>query len=451
VILDQWSKVLTAHGVRHGIRAAGHKPDPTAHIQLGMLQTEWQRCFKTGRSKLMEGVDRLHIDELHANTGSACTAIYNAYGLMGASLIGYSASPSGLAGIVDDVYQVVSVRELIAEGYLTPPLLFSCGAFDAETVSRLKRDAAGEYQAGELDKLVKKHRHVIIGNVLEHRRRLCPDNRAFALFAHNVKASIWWAQMLTAKGVPTAHIDCNDVWLDGKFYKSDSAKRQECFDRLANGSLEGISNRFVLREGWDCSAVGNIIVTHPVALRRTWVQICGRGLRPYPNRQNAIIQDHGGSVHPPLDSDEPWDWQGESGVAERVRVMAMREDREPEPITCPQCCNQRYAGDTCPYCGFRYAKHARYVYQANGTLKLVEGKLFRPRRITRSVKDAQIWSKLYWSTVKNSKRTAEQAYTYYAVQNHWRWLPRNLPLMPKNQADWFRPLKSVPQKDLIKA
>jgi hypothetical protein len=139
-----------------------------------------------------------------------------------------------------------------------------------------------------------------------------------------------------------------------------------------------------------------------------------------------------------------------SGIAERIRIAEMREDVITEPIVCPKCMMQRNAGDTCPHCGYRYTKRARYVIQADGTLVLIEGKSYKPRPIRRKAGQAEQWERLYWGTIKKgSTRTAEQVYSYHAYTHNWAWLPRDLPLMPRSQASWFMPLKDVPKSDLV--
>lgn len=444
VLLDQTAKVLKAHGVDHGFIASGFKPKPSAIVQLAMIQTLLRRSERVQ----LDGFYLVHVDEVHCQTGPQYANIFERLYQSGACFVGYTATPSDLGGIVDGVFQVVSVSDLIEQGYLCQPRVFSCGQPDVKLLERMRRGNDGEYLATDVNQVVRPH--LIFGHVLEHYKRLSPDNRSFILFAHSVKASRWWAQKLTAEGIPTAHIDGDNVWLEGQFYTSDSSKRNEVFRRIESGNLRGVSNRFVLREGFDCPAIGHAILTCPVGRRRTYTQMCGRVLRPYPGRDYAIIQDHSGSSiqHPPLDSDAEWYWSDPPGLAEKTHIAQMRANEEPEPIVCPKCTATRFAGDTCPYCGFAYRKHARWIIQVDGTLRLIEGRSYRPRQIRSRPNDAATWERLYWKTVKNGARTAEQAYAYYAYSNNWRWLPRTLPLMPREQADWFRPLRDIPKSRL---
>lgn len=491
ILRDQASKVLRAAGVKVGIIASGHKPDPAAPIQIGMAQTitrrieaaisykigeleggQWAVQFKDtehtfdteagaetfaerqAKVRLSRWLDsfpefeRVHVDEVHGLTGPTFRALFDMLHARGAHIYGYSATMSDVADVIDDLYVVTTKKHLINLGIVKPQITFGCGQPDIRLLEKLRRDDKGEYLASDLDKVVKPE--VIFGRVISEYRRLT-NGSAFFLNAHSVKASIWWAQMLSAKNIPTAHIDGDDVWVDGKFFKSDSAARDAVFARCDpnGGDLKGISNRFVLREGVDCPHIGHIILTAPIGTWKTLEQVRGRArAKEFPY---SICQDHSGSTleHPAFDSDEAWDWDQPGGLREKIRRKGLTDDTIPEPIVCPKCMCERQIGDTCPFCGFRYAKLCRYVIQTNGSLQLIDGKTFRPRKIVRKPNQDKAWERAYWSTVKNGSRTAEQAYAYYAYNNNWNWLPRDLPLMPVRDADWFVPLHTVPMNRLV--
>jgi len=445
ILFNQAIEELKAWNIPHGVIGPGYKPNLIAPVQIGMTQTILKRAARLN----LHDFDDVHVDELHAQRGPKYRELLGRLWQEGANLIGWSATPANLEGVVDDVVRVVSVPELIKQGYLRPPRVFDCGHYNEKQLEKLRRDAYGEYLAGDVDQLVKPQ--LVIGNVLQHYKRLT-NGSPFFLFAHSVKASIWWAQTLTGKGVPTAHIDGDDVWMGGKFYKSDSEARKAVFDKMKIGELVGASNRFVLREGVDCPFVGHVVLTAPVGSRVSFVQMCGRARAE--GQEYYIVQDHSGSCsnHPPLDDVEPWDWQAAPGLFEKTYIAKMRADTQPEPIVCPKCMGQRFVGDTCPFCGFKYAKRCRFVLQADGNLRLVEGKRYKPQNVTRKPDDQKVWERLYFGAAKNKpNRTFEQIRAYYAYSNDWRWLPRDLPLMPVAEGDWFLGVGSVPMSRLRKA
>ena len=458
VLMDQLMQVLTENGLPYGVVASGHKPVPKAPIQLCM----WQSLLRRPQG-FLEPANRLHIDEIHCMGGEKCLGLFEGFVEDGASIVGYTATPANVSKSVDSVFRVASVRELIDQGHLCQPVTFGCSQPDLRKLEALKRDSNGEFTPQSVNKLVSPH--YIFGHVLEQYHRLSPDGRPFVLFAHSVKASIWWAQHLTANGVPTAHIDGDDVWDDGKFVQSDSGARAEVFAKLESGKLKGVSNRFVLREGWNAPFIGHAILTCPFGTRKTFVQACGRVLRPFEGRSYCIIQDHSGSsiYLPPLDSSEEWDWDSPPGRAERIRISRLRnnpdaesieemlDDDEPrEPIVCPKCTAERYSGSVCPHCGHHYTKRSRYVHQTNGQLELIEGRAYRPRKPKPAPTDAALWDRMFKAAKRNKpNRTPEQIYCWYARQNGWRWLSRDLPGMPKDEATWFQPVRNILKSDLI--
>jgi superfamily II DNA or RNA helicase len=448
VLLDQIALVLDKRGIRYGIRASGFEPR-VAPIQLAMIQSEFINTVASQRYGLHDA-RRVHIDEPHAIRGPVAMRVINQYHRQGASVIGYTASPVDLGGMFDDLYVSVTIPQLIAEKFLVPPVAYAIEQPDPRAIDRLKVNAKGEFSPSAVGRLVKVN--TIKGRVLEAYHRLKSARGSFILYAHSVKTSIWWSQYLTAHGVPTAHIDGSDIWVDGEFFKSDTSKRREVFNAVESGRLKGLSNRFVLREGVDLPCIDHVILTCPVGSRVSIVQMCGRALRPYPDKHHAILQDHSGSLtrHPPIDRHVTWYWNDATGTAERIYLGDLRGGKEREPITCPKCCFMRYFGDTCPQCGFKYNKYCRYVQQTDGTIKLIEGKAYRPRRIVRRSGDEAAWERAYWAARKNkSTRTFEQIYTFYAVSHNWQWLPRDLPLMPLDSYSWFRSVGDVSMSELI--
>lgn len=449
ILFDQTAGVLTRLGVPHGLRAAGYKMDSAAPIQIAMTQTELSRTFRK-KTVPMHDCVAVHVDEIHAQAGETTQYMLEQYRKQGASIVTWSATPSDIANIVTENYVSATVSELIDAGYLVKPVVFGPDIPDMEKVSNIKRAANGDLDATELDRIwnVK----VIFGSVLRNLQLINPELRPSILFAQGVPHSLFFAQRLTAMGVRSAHIDGANVWLDGKTYKSDRAMRERVFEESKSGKIKVICNRFVMREGADLPWLSHVIDACVFGTRKAWVQSNGRGLRPYPGKDQCTIQDHGGNwlLHSALDSDDPWDLGQSDRISAQIRIDNMREGKLPEPINCQKCNAIRACGDSCPVCGFRSERRIKPVLQLNGELRLQDGPAYRKREIS-PVKGAdRDWSRLYWGSRKhNPKRTFNQLYSYYAYKNNWKWLPRDLPLMPVNVEDWYACVGDVPQTKLF--
>jgi DNA repair protein RadD len=449
VLLDQISAVLTSYGIRHGLRANGKRPDLAAPIQLALWQTEYSRVFKSKRWPMHEA-KRAHVDEIHSFGGASVGHVIDSYHKAGSSIIGYTATPDEIGVRVDDLYVVATVPELIGLGYLVPVIVYGPDMPDVDKLESVGRQANGDYSPAGLKKIWK--HTAVFGSVIANYHKLNPNHKPTILYAGGVPESLWFAQELTRSGVRAGHVDGDDVWIDGKFYKSDTGARQGLFDGVSCGDIKIVCNRYVLREGVDCPALECAILATVYGTRSGFVQSVGRILRPFPGKEYGIVIDHGGNWlrHPAIDDDEPWDMRMPARVAAQIRTERIRSGEMREPICCYQCSAIRVSGDECPQCGYRSGKSARRVLQVNGELKLQTGPAYRKRRVVRPPDAAQIWRGIFFGNRKNHpERTPQQAWCFNAQRNYWNFLPRDLPLMPKTARGWFVPFGQLSFDDLI--
>lgn len=448
ILFDMLRRVLTEAGIPFGMRAAGYKPDYNQPIQICMAQTEWSRTFKKQQSPVHKAL-RWHIDEIHAQQGDNTFTMLQKYRRSGSSIITWTATPQDIGAYVDHNIIAAQVHELIAAGYLVPPQVFGPSHPDMEKLDKVKRQVNGEYSLAGLENVWDSK--VIFGNVLENLLLLNPELKPTILFAQGIPHSLFFAQQLTAHGIRSAHIDGDDIWVDGKSYSSDSKARQEIFDRSQAGDIKVICNRFVMREGVDLPWLCHCINACVFGTRKTWVQANGRILRPYENKSQAVIQDHGGNYlrFPDLDASDPWELGVSDRVAAATRIDNIRDGKILEPICCSRCRAVRTDGDTCPVCGFKSSLRQRAVVQVNGELKLVTGSAYRKQRIVKTKDDAATWKGLYHGNLKyHPERTPSQIRAYHAYKNDWKWLPKDLPMMPLVDEHWHIPVKEIPREAL---
>jgi superfamily II DNA or RNA helicase len=390
------------------------------------------------------------IDEAHNNASDTAKRIIGDHREKGAYVVGYTATPLGLADIYSKLVVAGRNSELRACGALVP-----CNTYgpDEPDTKHIKKLPSGEYSENEVRKVFRIQQ--VFGRIFYWWKKLNPDARPTILFAPGVKESTWCAQQFESLGVRAAHIDGEDIYLDGKAYKSDKRARDELLEQIRDGSVKVVCNRFVLREGIDLPELYHGILATVFGGVQSYIQSGGRLLRAHPSLDHVIIQDHGGNWHRhgSLNADREWELSYTNNVITGLREQAMREKREPEPIVCPHCGRVRSAGKQCPQCEYESPKKTRIIMQTDGTLREMEGDIYRPRRVRTYLGIADDWKRMYHrgqSRCKNGENCTFVALeALFARENHWNYPPRDLPLMPIYPADWFRPISEVPKERLL--
>jgi superfamily II DNA or RNA helicase len=448
ILLEQTSRRLESDGIKYGIRASGYDPQPYEDIQIASIQTDDSRVLKRDKWSL-HPANVVLIDEAHTHTKDTIHEIVQRYREAGAVIIGFTATPLGIGHLYDELITSGNVRALIDQGILVKAEHFGP---DEPDLAKIRRTQTGEYKHDDVIKAIMTHS--IFGRVLDNWHILNPEQKPTVLFAPGVKESIWFAEELTKSGVPTAHIDGKDAWVNGHLYKSSNDVRDEIFAMLREGDIKIVSNRFVLREGWDAPYARHLIFATIFGALTSYVQSGGRGMRSdndpytiakYGPKEFVTIQDHGGAWHShgSLNQNRTWNMELTDYIVTSMHEDSLREKKEPEPICCPRCFAIRLSGESCYQCGYRHETRGRLVVQHNGTLKHIDGPIYRPRRTYDKQDLIRKWRQ-YYNRALRAKMTFKQACSLFAMENYWAWPPTNLPLMPIHASDWYLSVDRVP-------
>ena len=179
---------------------------------------------------------------------------------------------------------------------------------------------------------------------------------------------------------------------------------------------------------------------------------------PEVGKQRIVVQDHGGNWwrHGSLNADRQWDLDSNDRIICQERLERIREKKDPEPIHCPKCNAIRAVGPKCNQCGYQSTAKTRPVLQSDGSLKEMKNDTFRERRrLSKSEKVVSDWCGRIHG-VRKSKKDSVKTMTFAQVQarfaqdNNWQYPPKDLPMMPMFDADWFRPVQSVPLERLTR-
>lgn len=437
MLLDQLSKNMEDAGIAHGRRAASHAPELWQRVQISSLQTECSRVLK---KKVWEHhpANLVLIDEAHVNASATALEMVRRHKEDGAAVIGFTATPLDLGHFYQRLIQAGTNSELRRCGALLPCHLF---APDEPASWGLKRMPTGEFKIDDVRKLILTP--TIIGRVVDWYYKINERGLPAILFAPGVGESKWFARKLCDNGIPAAHIDGQSVWVDEEEFPSDRGKRAEVIERLRDGDLKVVCNRFVLREGIDLPFLGHAIFATIFGSIQSYIQSGGRLLRYYPGMEYVTVQDHGGNYwrYGSLNADRHWSLHQTAYVVSEFREQQMREGKEPEPIRCPKCSGVRARGPRCPFCGFQHDGTVRMVIQHDGSLVRREGAIFRPRKTKLKSNTSRIWETMF-HRAKNAGMTFRQAEALFFHENRY-WPPRDLNLMPKRDVDWFRKVRDV--------
>jgi superfamily II DNA or RNA helicase len=252
------------------------------------------------------------IDEAHRTNASTYQEIIKQF--PHAVRLGLTATPARTDGTglrdggYDYMTSVVDMQHLIKEGYL----------------SKYKLHSLPELDESELN------------NSLAENWLLYANGMRTIVFAKDIDHSHEIVAHYNACGIPAAHID-------GSTSRQD---RQYLIRMFIKKEILVLSQVGIIDEGFDLSTYASLNNLDPDAdigcvqiARKTkslikWLQACGRALRPHPEKEYAVILDHGGCYQYLGFPCDPHQWTLD-GVTQRSRQQAQEQEqfeREKRPV-----------------------------------------------------------------------------------------------------------------------
>jgi DNA repair protein RadD len=195
-------------------------------------------------------------------------------------------------------------------GYLTEGKLFTHIAYDCTSIEKFNRlveegwlcrliprktdvkldvsDVSmqrGDYNQGELQKAVNKDE--ITWAALNEAREKASDRRRWLVFSTGIEHCERISQMLTALGI-------SSTFVHSKVPREQRDKRISDFKK---GYYNALVNANILTTGFDDPAIDCLIILRPTCSPVLWVQILGRGTRPYETKDNTLVLDYAGNTY----------------------------------------------------------------------------------------------------------------------------------------------------------
>lgn len=305
---------LTSWGLSVGvIQANPTRPvNPFRPVQIASTQTLLARGIFPDATLMV-------LDEYHHYASDKWEALGMEYRRRKIPLVGLTATPirsdgRGFEGLMDALVTPITMKELIAQGFLTPyELIAPPDTLRSDQIAARPVDA-----------------------YLEH-----ANGRKTILFAGNIKAAREFADQFNAVGIPSAVI-----WGD-----MDMAARRQTLDAYKSGKLRILTNVGVLTEGFDDRPTSCVILARSIGSLSLYLQMCGRGLRvsPETGKKNAIIIDlHGtcrkdGFGEPAADRE--WCLEGDG-----VKKKTLEQPTERFCLVCKVLMDPG-SGNVCDLCG----------------------------------------------------------------------------------------------------
>ena len=357
-LIMQCSRKLYDFGINHGVIMAGKSPSPNHEVQVVSIQTFNAR--KDNNDFDWPDADIIILDEAHRSTSKTFTSLINDY--KESIIIGLTATPmrsdhQGLGSVYDTLVVASDIKKLTEQKYLVPIRYIAPHVPDVESL----KIVAGDYEKKGLEK--KMNVPKLIGNIVEH-WKVYASERPTVVFGTSINHSKQIAKAFNAQGVAAGHIDG----------EMDETDREEQLELYKKGKIRVLSNCQILQEGWDSPHTSCVILARPTRSKVMFLQMIGRILRPYINKQDSMVIDHAGAIYTHGWPDEQIDWTLETTEVSLRKAQA-QSPAEKEPFTCVEC-NYVYRptkdNPECPNCAFMPTKKTKEILTKQGRLKEIK-------------------------------------------------------------------------------
>lgn len=244
----------------------------------------------------------------------------------------------------------VTMGELLRDGYLTKLIPYNpANKLDTSTVAVDNR--TGDFAVGQLQAAVDvDETNLAIASEING---IFAERHTVMVFCTGADHTLHMRDALRATGHSAEMILAN----------TPGGERDQIIDRFRAGKLKYLVACEVLLVGFDAPAVDGIANLRPTKSGLVWVQLCGRGMRLHPGKDDCLVADF-------------TDTSIEMGPLDEIEGNApkLKGGEAPTKI-CPECFSIILAGlKFCPTCGeeFIFAEHEGQQFDPNTGL-LVSG------------------------------------------------------------------------------
>lgn len=328
-----------------GIYSAGLKQkDKKSQITFASIQSIYNKTFSE-----VGDFDVLLVDEAHripvSGEGQYRKFIDDQKSLTkGFKVAGFTATPYRLKGgqichrdnILNKICYEAPIKELIEDGYLCKPVSLND---DVKIDTSDVKTSAGDFNLGELNQKVVATE--IVNKTVKEIVTHTENRKKVIIFA----VSVEHAELLSLEFLENYGIACPVV--SGE----SSSDERDCFiEGFNDGTFKYLVNCMVLTEGFDSPGVDCVAIVRPTKSPGLYMQMCGRGLRLHPDKEDCLVLDFGDNInrHGPIDDIKPPRRSSNSKII-----------HEGLHKFCPSCDEEQmnplaFNKQECPNCGFMF-------------------------------------------------------------------------------------------------
>jgi len=322
-----------------GIYSAGlNKKDKKHNILYAGIQSI------AAKIHTFDPFDLVLIDECHLvpkNTSTRYGKTLETLRLMNpkVKVIGFSGTPYRLDGgylhegknaLFDGVAYDIGIKDLVEQGFLVKPI--GKGAVNKIDLSNIHLKN-GDFDESELSVAVSSDD--VIESSVNEIVKIGENRKAWMVFCVSIKHAEKVKDALISRGITTDLITGS----------IDQQQRNNITSAFKNGELRCLISIATLTAGFNAPITDMVVILRATMSTSLFVQMCGRGLRLSPNKNDCIILDFGGNVerHGTLDNIIVPKKKGGSG------------DGKAPAKECPSCHSMLHAASSfCPDCGHEF-------------------------------------------------------------------------------------------------
>lgn len=326
-LITQAGGTLGRLGIEFGTIQAGRKITPFLRCHVGMVETFIRRGSKD--LALAKRYNLVIIDEAHkGNFKKALRLLSEDCYVIGATATPLATSKADpLKNYYNQIVCPIAIPDLVDEGFLVPARTFSA-AIDRSSL----RTKLGEYTDESQMKMFDKR--VVYDGVINKWREF-GERRKTICFNVNVEHSLKMTQEFNDAGIRAVHLDGS----------TPAEERRRILLDFKYGQYDVLCNVGIVTAGYDEPSVSCIIVNRVTQSVPLWLQMCGRGSRLYPGKNDFIILDMGENYRylGLWESDRDWEDIFNNPKKPGEGIAPTKQ--------CEECCSIVAASlKKCPYC-----------------------------------------------------------------------------------------------------